>query len=150
MLKDRSGHPGDDDFVDVDFDYTFAWNDPSDKNMKCWYPHNHKCSQAFTIETLPTHRQLWGSQRCHNWPSELTRERKGDSLQNNFMIEYQIYDLANLSQALEDKLINIKNIVIKHSESSDFSGKMIQKDFMKRKLQEETFPQHSSVRWETR
>ena len=62
------------------------------------------------------------------------------------MIEYQIYDLANLSQALEDKLINIKNIVIKHSESSDFSGKMIQKDFMKRKLQEETFPQHSSER----
>ena len=32
------------------------------------------------------------------------------------------YLIGFLYQALEDKLINIKNIVIKHSESADFSG----------------------------
>ena len=34
------------------------------------------------------------------------------------------------TQALEDKLINIKNIVIKHSESSDFSGRIFQMKFL--------------------
>ena len=39
-----------------------------------------------------------------------------------FVETFKKYLIGFLCQALEDKLINIKNIVIKHSESADFSG----------------------------
>jgi len=69
------------------------------------------------LQLLDCEGQEWPSR-----PSQSRLYRPTDSFEDLSIVTTDLQSSLGREKALEDKLINIKNIVIKHSESADFSA----------------------------